>query len=351
MTRRSLKSTPKALDNKAQGREQSERTLGWPSNNSPNPNGVGQPPRGDDTTATELWYPFGVHLVVFRCQPRVRSLRSRPWALLSHPFGVKAKSFVPNSHSLVSLALALALVFGAIPAFAGSPSKRDPAHPLSEKQRAEITKRFAAVVAEQTKAIAAKPTRVDAYSRRGDAYLFLGRFKKAVADYDKMVQLDPKRDASHWRRGIAYFYAGDYKKAARQFEVYNTVDMVDRENGIWRFFSQAKAYGVEKARKNLLKYKKTDREPFGDVYRLFAKKIAPEQIIKNIESAKIGKDDRNKRLFYAHLYIGLNEALAGNKKTARRHLHKAVANPWGQSAGFGPNYMWHVGRLHYELLK
>jgi len=247
--------------------------------------------------------------------------------------------------------LVFSIAVASFPADALSQGKPAEPHPLSAKQRAEITKRFTAVVAEQSKAIAANPAAVDAYSRRGDAYFFLGRFKQAVADYDKMVQLDAKLDTSHWRRGIAYFYAGDYKKAARQFEVYNTFDMVDRENGIWRFFSQAKAYGVEKARKNLLKYKQTDREPFGDVYQLFAKKITPQQILKNIESAKIGKDERNKRLFYAHLYIGLNEALAGNNKAARRHLHKAVANRWGRTAGFGPNYMWHVGRLHDELLK
>jgi lipoprotein NlpI len=248
-------------------------------------------------------------------------------------------------------AVVLTLVLGVIPAAAGLQAQQAAPGPLTEKQQAEITRRFNAVVAKQTKAIGDNPAGVNAYSRRGDAYFFLGRFKEAVADYDKMVQLDPKLDASHWRRGIAYFYAGDHKKAARQFEVYNTVDMVDRENGIWRFFSQAKAHGVEKARKNLLNYKQTDREPFGDVYQLFAKKITPQQILKNIETAKIGKDERNKRLFYAQLYIGLNEALAGNDKAARKHLHQAVANPWGQSAGFGPNYMWHVGRLHYGLLK
>jgi lipoprotein NlpI len=247
--------------------------------------------------------------------------------------------------------IAIAFGFAAFPNGIVAQTKPATSHPLSAKQRAEIAKRFTAVVAKQSKAIAKNPTDVDAYSRRGDAYFFLGRFKQAVADYDKMVELNPKLDASHWRRGIAYFYAGDYKKAARQFEVYNTTNMVDRENGIWRFFSQAKAYGVEKARKNLLKYKQTDREPFGDVYQLFAKKITPKQIIQNIDVAKIGKDERNKRLFYAHLYIGLNEALVGHKKAAHGHLRKAVANRWGQSAGGGPTYMWHVGRVHYDLLK
>ena len=225
-------------------------------------------------------------------------------------------------------------------------------HPLSAKRQAELKKRFQNVVDLQTRNIGKEPSVVAHYSRRGDAFFHLGRFKKAVADYEKMVQLDPKRNASHWRRGIAYFYAGQHKKAAHQFEIYNTFDMIDRENGIWRFFSQAKAYGVKKARKNLLKYKKDDREPFPDVYKLFAKKITPAKIIANIDSAKIGKAEREKRLFYAHLYIGLNYALDGKKKKeAVSHLRKAVANTWGPAAGYGPNYMWHVGRLHYELLR
>jgi lipoprotein NlpI len=218
-------------------------------------------------------------------------------------------------------------------------------HPLSEKRRAELKKSSERIVAEQSKIIAAEPKSVEAYSRRGDAYFFLADFKRAVADYEKMVELNRDLESQHWRRGIAYFYAGRYKDAARQFEIYNTFDMVDRENGIWRFFSQAKAGGVEQARKNLLKYKQDDREPFPDVYKLFAKDVAPEQILKNIAAAKIDKTEREKRLFYAHLYIGLNHALEGRDKPARVHLRKAVANEWGPEAGYGPRYMWHVGRL------
>ena len=56
------------------------------------------------------------------------------------------------------------------------------------------------------------------------------------------------------------------------------------------------------------------------------------------------------RYFYAHLYIGLNFAVEGKRDEAVVHLRKAVANTWGPKAGFGPEYMWQVGRLHYELL-
>src|SRR6185295_5125654 len=161
---------------------------------------------------------------------------------------------------------------------------------------------------------------------------------------------DPKIESSHWRRGIAYFYAGQHEKAARQFEAYNSFDNVDRENGIWRYFSQRRAFGKEKAREGLLKYEKDDREPFPDVYQLFEGKRTPEQILAKIKAAEIGDEARESRYFYAHLYIGLNHAVENKPDEAVKHLRKAVANTWAPGAGFGPDYMWHVGRVHYDLL-
>ena len=146
------------------------------------------------------------------------------------------------------------------------------------------------------------------------------------------------------------FSPGQFKQAAGQFEIYHTFDDVDRENGIWRYLSQVRAYGVPKAREGLLKYKKDDREPFPSVYKLFAGDIKPDQILSQIKSAKITDDEREKRLFYAQLYIGFNELVEDRPKSARRHLREAVANKWGPRGGFGPNWMWHVGRLQYDLL-
>lgn len=226
----------------------------------------------------------------------------------------------------------------------------DTTHPLSAKQRETARKAFAKTVTEMTKKIEKDPTNVQLFSQRGDASFFLGKFKESVADYEKMVKLNPKLDTSHWRRGIAFFYANNFKPAAHQFEIYNSFDNVDRENGIWRFFSQGRAYGIKKARKGLLKYKKDDREPFPDVYRLFSEDITGEAILKKIAAAKIGDNEREKRLFYAQLYIGLNHTLHDRNKPAVKHLREAVKNTWGQQAGYGPHYMWQVGRLHYEIL-
>lgn len=223
-------------------------------------------------------------------------------------------------------------------------------HPLTQKEREELKANALTRVKSATDSIAENPAVVDLYSRRGDAQFFLGEFEKAVADYDYMVKLDKDLDASHWRRGIAYFYADQFDQAAAQFERYHSFDDVDRENGIWRYLSQVKSIGREKAREGLLKYKKDDREPFPAVYQLFAGKISPEEILKQIAAAKIDDSERQKRLFYAELYIGLNYAVENEPAKARSHLRAATANAWPRTAGYGPHYMWEVGRLHYERL-
>jgi lipoprotein NlpI len=222
--------------------------------------------------------------------------------------------------------------------------------PIPPAKQAELYRELDDSIRRQSAAIQESPGSVTAYSQRGDAYFKRGRFAEAADDYEKMVELDPTLDAGHWRRGIASFYAGRYEKAARQFEVYHTFDNVDRENGIWRYFSQVKAYGKEKAQAGLLQYAKDDREPFPAVYQLFQGKLTPEQVLSGIADAKISDEERQQRLFYAHLYIGLNHAVENRPKEAVASLRKAVENPWAPGSGYGPDFMWHVGRVHYDLL-
>jgi lipoprotein NlpI len=222
--------------------------------------------------------------------------------------------------------------------------------PISAEKCQQIRKDCDQQIASATESLKNTPGDIGQYSSRGDAYFKRARFAEAAGDYDKMVQLDAAMDKSHWRRGIAFFYAGKYDKAANQFEVYHSFDDVDRENGIWRYFSQYKAYGKEKAQAGLLKYAKDDREPFPAVYKLFEGKLTPEQVIAQVDGAKISGDEKESRRFYAYLYVGLNAAVEGRKEEAIKHLHEAVANAWAPTAGYGPEYMWHVGRVHYDLL-
>ncbi|MGE3315127.1 MAG: hypothetical protein AB7O26_08410 [Planctomycetaceae bacterium] len=223
-------------------------------------------------------------------------------------------------------------------------------HPLSNDVRQRIRNEAEQTIRKATARIEKDATDLDAYSQRGDASFFLGKFREAVADYDRMTELNSELKSSHWRRGIALFYAGRYEDGAKQFEAYHSFDDVDRENGIWRYLCQRKAFGQKKAREGLLKYKKDDREPFPDVYRLFAGDITGEEILKRIEAAKVSDDEREKRRFYAELYIGLNDIVEDRIDSARIHFRQSTANKWGPRAGYGPNYMWHVGRLQYQLL-
>lgn len=223
--------------------------------------------------------------------------------------------------------------------------------PLPDPVKSAMNASFDAALAKANQVVTDNPGDTGGYSKRGDAYFFLGRFPEAVSDYDKMIELDQSQKSSHWRRGIALFYAERYEDAAAQFDSYHSFDQVDRENGIWRYLSQCRASGRENARIGLLKYKKDDREPFPSVYKLFAGTMEAQEILDQIAKSELSKSDRELRLFYAQLYIGLNYAVEKDDVKAQKHLAEAVRNTWGQSAGYGPHYMWQVGRLHEELLR
>ncbi|QDT53839.1 Lipoprotein NlpI precursor [Caulifigura coniformis] len=225
------------------------------------------------------------------------------------------------------------------------------AHPLDAATLKEIRDAAESAIESANRQLAADPSGVAALSKRGDALFTLGRFEEAVHDYDAMLKADPSLDASHWRRGIACFYAGRAEEGAKQFERYHSFDNVDRENGIWRFLCQTKSVGLEKARESLLKYEKDDREPFPAVFKLFAGTITEQEILEGIAAAKISEAERQSRLFYADLYIGLNHAVQDRPVEAQGALARATKNAWPRTAGYGPRWMWHVGRVHWELLE
>jgi lipoprotein NlpI len=193
------------------------------------------------------------------------------------------------------------------------------------------------------------PGAVDIHSRRGDALFFLGRFQDAVQEYRAMVRLNPTLDKSHWRLGIALFFADQSGLAAAQFEKYHSFDDVDRENGIWRYLSQYKATDADTAARELLRYEKDDREPFPAVYRLFDGTLTPQQALTGIPG-DLSADERDKRLFYTELYIGMLLVVNNEQADARKFLRLATSRKWPQKNGFGPNYMWHVGRVQLDLL-
>lgn len=221
--------------------------------------------------------------------------------------------------------------------------------PLSPASRQKLKEDLGRLEEQLTKQIQRSPDSVDLYSARGDARFFQANFATAVADYEKMLKLQPDLDARHWRLGLAWFYAGKYADGAHQFEKYYETDDVDRENGLWRFLCQVRELGLEKARQKMLKYTKPDRGGLGEVYRMYAGELTVDKIVAGMNDSPGSEEVRNQRLFYGHLYIGLYESVQNHRDKALEHLKKAVENPWPRREGYGPNYMWHVARLHYEL--
>ena len=126
------------------------------------------------------------------------------------------------------------LVFALFPMVFSSHALAD--HPVPAAELQAIEKKYREAEKANSTRIADQPKAIDAYSRRGDARLFLGKFKGSAEDYEKMIELDPALDVSHWRLGIAFYYLNRFDKAAHQFEIYHNHDNVDRENGIWRLY-------------------------------------------------------------------------------------------------------------------
>lgn len=204
-------------------------------------------------------------------------------------------------------------------------------------------------LAEQEKTLSGRieqaPRELELYSRRGDARLFLGRPKEAVADFEKMIALDPATDAPHWRLGVAYYLAGNFAASMRQFAKYHAYDGHDRENGIWKFLAQARAEGLGKARGDMLSYRQFDREPFPSLYELCAGRKTGPEIFAEIAEKGLREDRRV--VFFANYYVGLNELLLGDPKSAREHLRQAVEIGFTRAE---PDYMWQVARLQSESL-
>jgi lipoprotein NlpI len=199
-------------------------------------------------------------------------------------------------------------------------------------------------VADFDRAIELDGKLAEAYDHRGSERFKLGQVKEALADFDRFLELRPGARDGHWRRGIALYYAGKFDEGRKQFEGYEKVDTNDVENAVWHYLCNARANGAEKARAGLLKIGKDRRVPLMEVYALFAGKAKPEDVLTAARAGDPRGDELKRRLFYAHLYLGLYYETEGDAKKALEHITKAADDD-----GIG-GYMGDVARVHRSIL-
>jgi lipoprotein NlpI len=189
------------------------------------------------------------------------------------------------------------------------------------------------------------PDCAEAYDHRGSEQFKRGRLAESVADFDRFLRLRPGEAPGHWKRGISLYYLGRYNEGRRQFARYESVDTNDVENAVWHFLCAARADGMEKARKGMLKIGKDPRVPMMIVYHLFRGTARPADVMAAAEAGDVPAAERKSRLFYAHLYLGLYHDVRGESKEALEHLDLAAGKYYvGQ-------YMGDVARVHADLLR
>jgi len=181
---------------------------------------------------------------------------------------------------------------------------------------------------------------------RGTEKFKLGEFKEAIADFDRECELDARREPWHWKRGLAYYYAGQFARGRDQFQSYHDRDDHDVENAVWRVMCMArmKGVGLAKAQKDILVVQRDSRVPMMEVYALFAGKAEANDVLQAVEAGNPGLEERNGRIFYGNLYLGLYCDLTARPDAAIEHLKVAVDHPI-------EHFMWDIAKLHLGILR
>ena len=95
----------------------------------------------------------------------------------------------------------------------------------------------------------------------------------------------------------------------------------------------------------MLKIGRDKRVPMMQVYDLYRGALKPADVLAAAEAGEVAPMQRQQRLFYAHLYLGLYYDATGNKKQALEHMSQA-ADKYRIT-----HYMGDVARVHEGLLR
>ncbi len=183
------------------------------------------------------------------------------------------------------------------------------------------------------------------YDQRGGVRFKLGDVKGSLQDFDKAIELAPKRAENHWRRGISLYYLGRFADGAKQFELGKKVYANDVENAFWHYLCLARAESLAQARKQLLAIGRDARIPMMAIYDLIQGKLKDQDILDQINTAKLSGEDKKEASFYAYLYLALHAEADQRKADCQKYLEIAVKKyPIS-------HYMWDVANVHLKLLQ
>ncbi len=180
------------------------------------------------------------------------------------------------------------------------------------------------------------------YNRRGEAHFRAGSIDASIADFNRAIELEPRLAPHHWQRGIALYHAGRFREGYEQFELHQTVNPRDVENGAWHFLCRARANGLEDARAHMLSISGDPRVPMAEIWRLFQGEATVEQVLAAAERGPAAAHAN--QLFYAHLYVGLYYEARDQGTLAGEHIRKAAQSPGAE------HYMGDVARVHARIL-
>ena len=210
-------------------------------------------------------------------------------------------------------------------------------------EHSEHSRELPKALTDYNQALKLDPKLAQAWQLRGLVHFKLAHINESIADFDRFIELMPDQAPYHWQRGISYYYAGRFEDGRKQFESHQKVNPNDVENAAWHFLCVARSAGLEKARASLIPIKEDGRVPMLQIHALFAGKTGPEEVLKAAHAGEPPASELQRRLFYAHLYLGLYFEAAGTETTAYEHISKA-------SRQYGADdYMSHVARVHLIL--
>ncbi len=226
---------------------------------------------------------------------------------------------------------------------------RSVAQLLQKAKSLTAEKKFAKALAPLKEAAGLAPKSPAVWMQLANGQFIAGKFKDCIASYDHVIELDASSQPHLWQRGLALYYANEFELGKAQFETHQKVNSADVENSVWHLLCAAKIEGLaneglEKARANMIPIEGDARIPMAEVFKMFAGKITPTEVL-DVARDTTNRADRRKYEYYAFLYIGLYEEMLGHPQAARKALAKAATlNPYQPGVLMGQ-----VARVHLEL--